>query len=113
MTTYQFPFHTTTVLDNGMPATPLPERFRGTTVKLLTEDEAKLLRIMQADYNFRHPKPLEELLKDVKPIRDITELCPDEPIWDSDEEFCEFLESIGQDVENYRSIEYLAKKPLA
>jgi hypothetical protein len=109
MTTFRF--HTT-VLDDGMLAVPLPEEFRGKTVDVLTDDEEKLLRIVQADYNFRHPKPLEELLKDVKPTQDIADLCPQKPIWDSEEEFCEFLEFIGQDVENYRSIEYLSKKPL-
>jgi len=104
------PFYTM-VPESGMIT--LPPEFRGKTVKLLTEEEEeKLARIKQADYNFRHPKTLEEILKDAKPIRDIKDLHPEEPIWDSDEEFFEFLDALGEDVENYRSIERLSKRSL-
>jgi hypothetical protein len=97
-----FPFHTT-VLDDGMLAVPLPEEFRGKTVKLLTDDEEKLLRIVQADYNFRHPKSLEQILteQNAKPFR-FDDSIPKEPAWESDEEFFAFLEAIEEDTNLYR-----------
>ena len=40
----------------------LPSEFRGKAVKVLTEEEEKRLRIIQADYDFRHPKSLPDAL---------------------------------------------------
>ncbi len=97
------PFYTT-VLPDGTLADPLPEMLRGRNVKISTDDEGKLFRIMQADYEFRHPKSLEQIISEqnVKPIQSIDELIPDEPAWDDDEEFFDFLEAIGENPRNYR-----------
>lgn len=71
--------------------------------ELSSEDE-KLLRMLKADYEFRHPKTLQQLVEEqgVKPIGTIDELIPEQPAWESDEEFYAFLEAIGEDVNFYR-----------
>jgi hypothetical protein len=86
-----------------MLAVPLPEEFRGKTVDVLTDDEEKLLRIVQADYNFRHPKSLKQILKEqnAKPLQ-FDDSIPEEPAWASTEEFCTFLEAIGEDPNHYQ-----------
>ena len=96
------PFHTM-VLDDGMLAAPLPEVFRGKTVNLSMEDEEKLIRLKLVDHEFRHPKPLEKILKEqnAKPFR-FDDSIPKEPAWESDEEFFAFLEAIGEDPSRYR-----------
>ena len=97
-----FPF-LATVLNDGTLAAPLPKQFRGTTVKLLTEDDEKLLRLKLADYEFRHPKALGQLLKEqnAKPFR-FDDSIPSEPAWESKEEFFTFLEAIGEDPNLYQ-----------
>jgi len=91
----------TTVPESGMIT--LPPEYRGKIVKLSTEEEEeKLLRIMQSNDNFWHPKSLEEILKNAGPIQDIRDLYPKESIWDSDEEFIEFLEAIGENPDDYK-----------
>ena len=93
----------TTVPESG--TITLPPEFRGKTVRLLAEEEEaeKLLRIKLADYEFRHPKTLEQILKEqnAKPIR-FDDSIPEKPAWESDEEFFEFLEAIGEDPSHYR-----------
>jgi hypothetical protein len=90
-----FPFHAT-VLDDGMLAVPLPEEFRGKTVKLLMDDE-KLLRIMQTDGDFRSKKTLDEIVAEQGGPRictNPTSLWEDFPkLWDTEAELEEFLEN--------------------
>ena len=95
-----FSFHTT-VPSNG--TITLPPEFRGKTVTLLTDDEEKRLRLKLADYEFRHPKPLKQILQEqnAKPFR-FDDSMPKEPTWESEEEFFAFLESIGEDPNRYR-----------
>jgi len=91
----------TTVPESG--TITLPSEYWGKAVKVLTEEEEKRLRIIQADYDFRHPKSLEEILKEqnAKPVR-FDDLIPEEPAWESEEEFFAFLEAIGEDLNLYR-----------
>ena len=97
-----FPF-LTTVLDDGTLAAPLPDKFRGRTVKLITDDEEKLLRLKLAGYGFCHPKALGQILKEqnAKPFR-FDDSIPQEPAWESNEEFFAFLEAIGEDPSRYQ-----------
>jgi hypothetical protein len=96
------PFHTT-VLDNGMLAAPLPEEFRGKTVNVLTDDEATLLRLKLADHEFRYPKSLKQILaeQNALPFR-FDDSIPNEPAWESKDDFVAFLESIGEDPSRYQ-----------
>lgn len=112
----QFEF---TALPDGTIPIVLPEEFRGKKLKItlvdedVSSEEEKRLRLLSANREFYRHKPLEEIVKEqgIKPIRSIEDLRPKEPIWESDEEFFEFLEAMGMDVDNYKSIDYLWKEP--
>jgi hypothetical protein len=84
-----------------------PPEFRGKLLKLepiATESGEKFHKILQADESFRQPNSLEQILKaqNAKPIKSIDDLRPDEPVWESEEEFFSFLEAIGENPDLYR-----------
>ncbi len=103
-------FEFTVPLDGTIPVV-LPEEFRGKKVAIVTEGKDRP-KPCSYDDSFYHPKSLEEIIAEQgkKPIEDISELCPEKPLWDSDEEFFKFLEAVDIDPENYRSIEYLSNE---
>jgi hypothetical protein len=88
-------------------AVTFPPEFRGKTLKLetvTTESNEKFLKVLQSDASFRQPQSLEQILKmqNAKPIKSIDDLRPDEPVWESEEDFFAFLEAIGENPELYR-----------
>jgi len=94
----------TTVPASG--AILLPPEFFGKTIRIETEskEDSQLQRLQEADREFRQPRTLDEILKAQGPkvIYSLEELLPDEPAWESQEEFFEFLEAIGEDIDLYR-----------
>ena len=66
---------------------------------------SKLRAIHQGNIDFRSEKTAAEIIEKhgTRPIKDITELYPEKPVWDSDEEFLAFVETIGDNPNDYRS----------
>lgn len=99
-----------TIPENGILT--LPEEFRGKKFKMVpleeepSPDDEQLSQILEANHDFWHPKTIEQLVAEqgIKPIRSIEDMRPKEPIWESDEDFYEFLVAMGRDVDNYLSI---------
>jgi hypothetical protein len=91
------------VPDDGIVV--LPPEFCGSKVVVINKnDNEKVSEIIQADKEFRQQKSLDEILKvqNAKPIRSIDDLRRNEQVWESEKEFFDFLEAIGENIDLYR-----------